>query len=61
MSIQIVEVQNQRQRKEFVNLPFTLYKDNEFWVPPFKSGELNFGLPLKMEKRLGELVLSLTS
>ncbi|BAX78732.1 hypothetical protein [Labilibaculum antarcticum] len=47
MSIQIVEVQNQNQRKAFVNLPFRLYKNNEFWVPPLKSGELELLMPEK--------------
>ncbi|WP_320018286.1 hypothetical protein [Labilibaculum manganireducens] len=47
MSIQIAEVQNQNQRKAFVNFPFKLYKNNEFWVPPFKAGELELLLPEK--------------
>lgn len=47
MSIQIVEVQNQNERKAFVNLPFNLYKNNDFWVPPFKAGELELLMPEK--------------
>ncbi|MPQ48903.1 hypothetical protein GCQ56_18040 [Marinifilum sp. N1E240] len=47
MTIQIIEVQNKRQRKAFVNFPYELYKDNKFWVPPIKSGELELLLPEK--------------
>ncbi|MFT5749792.1 MAG: ribosomal protein S18 acetylase RimI-like enzyme [Ancylomarina sp.] len=40
MTIQILEVLNQSHRKIFVDFPYKLYKGNEFWVPPLKSGEL---------------------
>ncbi len=40
MSIQVEEVLNQNQRKTFVDFPYQLYKDNEFWVPPIKADEL---------------------
>ncbi len=47
MGIQIVEVLNQSQRKKFVNLPYQLYKNNEFWVPPLKADELSSITPDK--------------
>ncbi len=47
MSVQIIEVNNQNQRKQFVDFPYKLYKANKFWVPPLKSGELGALMPDK--------------
>lgn len=32
----IVRVENDRQLKQFVDFPYMLYKDHEYWVPPLK-------------------------
>lgn len=42
MSLNVYEVKTSRQKKEFVELPFRIYKDNPFWVPPIKNEELKF-------------------
>lgn len=47
MSIQVQEVLNQGQRKKFVDFPYQLYKNNEFWVPPMKADELSSITPEK--------------
>jgi len=38
--IEIKEVISEKERKEFVDFQFKLYKDNKFWVPPIKKDEL---------------------
>lgn len=38
--IQIKEVVSLKDIKQFVDLPFRLYKDNKFWVPPMKNDEV---------------------
>jgi GNAT superfamily N-acetyltransferase len=38
--IEIKEVKSKKQLKQFVDLPFTLYKGNAYWVPPIKKDEL---------------------
>jgi GNAT superfamily N-acetyltransferase len=40
MTIIIKEVITAGQKKQFVNLPFELYKSNKYWVPPMKNDEL---------------------
>lgn len=40
MSLEIREVINKKDFKVFVNLPFELYKDSNYWVPPIKSEEI---------------------
>jgi len=40
MSIEIREVKTKSDAKQFVNLPFEIYKGNKFWVPPLKEGEM---------------------
>ncbi|MDQ2178662.1 hypothetical protein [Marinifilum sp. D714] len=45
MSIKIKEVKSKSLRKAFVNFQYHLYKDNKFWIPPIKSGELELLLP----------------
>ena len=47
MSVHIREVKSNADRKAFVALPFELYKDNPYWVPPLKSGELKMLMPEK--------------
>jgi len=42
MSFSIQEVKTSKQKKEFVELPFRIYKNNRFWVPPIKADELKF-------------------
>ncbi len=42
MSLIIQEVKTSKQKKEFVELPFRIYKNNKFWVPPIKADELKF-------------------
>jgi GNAT superfamily N-acetyltransferase len=39
--IQIEEVTNSSDLKKFVEFPFKLYKESEYWVPPIISEELN--------------------
>ncbi len=38
--IEIKEVKSDKDRKEFVNFQFKLYKGNEYWVPPMKKDEV---------------------
>jgi len=38
--VEIKEVVSEKDRKEFVNFQFSLYKENKFWVPPIKKDEL---------------------
>ncbi len=40
MSITLQDVRNKKQKKDFVNLPFEIYRGNTYWVPPLKSDEL---------------------
>jgi GNAT superfamily N-acetyltransferase len=39
MNITIQEVNNKKTINDFVNLPYQLYKKNDFWVPPIKGDE----------------------
>jgi GNAT superfamily N-acetyltransferase len=41
MAIEIREVTTLTNRKQFVELPFRLYKNNAYWVPPIKADEIN--------------------
>lgn len=38
--VEIVQVTNRRLLHTFVRFPFTLYKDNPYWVPPLLSDDL---------------------
>lgn len=38
--IQIKEISTERELKKFVKFPFSLYKDNPYWVPPIISEEV---------------------
>ena len=45
MSIPIKEVKTKSDAKQFVNVPFDIYKGNKFWVPPLKAGEIKSLFP----------------
>lgn len=45
MTIEVVEVRTTDELKEFVELPFKLYRDNPYWVPPIKGEERKALLP----------------
>jgi len=45
MSVEIREVVSAGDRKKFVDLPFDIYQDNAFWVPPMKKDELHSLMP----------------
>jgi hypothetical protein len=36
MSIEIIEVKDKKDLKDFINLPYELYKNHPIWVPPLK-------------------------
>lgn len=71
MSLIIKEVKSNRDFKDFVDLPFAIYKNNSFWVPPIKKDELkslkpetnpafdfcdaNFWIVLENEKCVGRI------
>ena len=40
MSVTLQTIKNRKQKKDFVNLPFEIYRGNAYWVPPMTSGEL---------------------
>ena len=39
MAIEIKEVTNSKGFKDFVDVQFSIYKGNDFWVPPLKKDE----------------------
>jgi len=39
-SIDIIKVESRAQRREFVNFPLRLYRDNQFFVPPLYADEM---------------------
>ena len=41
MSIRIREVQNRKDLRRFINFPFTLYRNNKYWIPPLLLDEWN--------------------
>ncbi|MBI3500192.1 MAG: hypothetical protein HY063_00195 [Bacteroidetes bacterium] len=45
MPVEIKEVKTKSDAKQFVNLPFEIYKGNAFWVPPLKEGEMKSLFP----------------
>lgn len=47
MSITIKEMKSKRDLKRFIKFPFSLYKDNDFWVPPLFMDEINTLTPGK--------------
>jgi len=40
MAIEIREVRNKKELRQFIRFPFTLYKDDPRWIPPLIKGEL---------------------
>ncbi|TXB65781.1 hypothetical protein FRY74_04230 [Vicingus serpentipes] len=40
MAIEVREVKTEKDYKDFVNVQFTIYKNNKFWVPPIKKDEI---------------------
>ncbi|QZE13585.1 hypothetical protein K4L44_13535 [Halosquirtibacter laminarini] len=40
MNLEIIEVTTDKELKQFVKLPFDLYKNSKYWVPPIISEEL---------------------
>ncbi len=41
MTVEIREVQSPKDLKKFVRFPFSLYKNNEYWIPPLIKEELS--------------------
>ena len=41
MSIMIREVQNRKDLRRFIDFPFTLYRNNKYWIPPLLTDEWN--------------------
>ncbi len=41
MSVEIKEVRSKKDLKEFVKVPFTLYRNNACWVPPLIKNEMD--------------------
>lgn len=41
MSIEVKEVRRNRELKEFIRFPFSLYKNSPYWVPPLILDELH--------------------
>ena len=39
MSIIIKEVSDKKSLEDFVKLPYRLYKENNYWIPPIISDE----------------------
>lgn len=44
-SLKIVKVTNNKEKDIFIELPFSIYKDNPYWVPP-----LNFDIKKQLDK-----------
>ena len=42
MAIEIKEVTSKKDRKAFVELPYKIYKNNKYWVPPLRTDEYHF-------------------
>jgi len=45
--IDVIPVDNKKQLKEFIMLPFELYKNDSNWVPPLISDQKKFFNPKK--------------
>ncbi len=45
--IKIKEVKTYKDKREFVKLPFDIYKNNKYWVPPIISDEIKTMDPAK--------------
>ena len=35
----VQRVTSRRQRKQFLNFPWTLYRDDPYWIPPLRSNQ----------------------
>ena len=55
--ITIQEAKSKKEITEFIKFPFSLYKDNKYWVPPLIADELET-FELKVSK-LKMTILSL--
>lgn len=40
MTVEIREVKNKQDFKNFIRFPFTLYKNNKYWIPPLIKNEM---------------------
>lgn len=47
MAIELREVRGLADLKKFIKFPFTLYKDDPYWIPPLIKGELDVLRPEK--------------
>ncbi len=47
MTVKLMEVRSRKDLKEFVRIPFALYRDNPYWVPPLIRNEMNTLNPKK--------------
>lgn len=45
MSVRVYEAESRSQLRDFVNLPFAVYKGNKYWVPQIKQDELKALIP----------------
>lgn len=45
MDLRISEVNNKNDLKKFVKFPFSIYKENKFWVPPIINDEIKSLIP----------------
>jgi len=45
MGIEIIEVKSKSQLKDFIRYPQSLYRNNQFWIPPFFKDEWNALFP----------------
>ena len=45
MDIEIKEVITQKELGAFIRFPFSLYRDNPYWVPPLIMDEFNTSAP----------------
>lgn len=39
MSVQIVPVESPREKKDFLNLPWKIYRSNPCWIPPLRQNQ----------------------
>ena len=44
-ALKIIPVTTKKERKEFVEYPLRLYKNNPYFVPPFYADEMNLFTP----------------
>ena len=38
--VEIIEAKSTKDLKKFIDFPYTIYKDNKFWVPPLRLDEM---------------------